>query len=151
MVPAPRVLLHGGALCKEFPDDGLLLLHVCPVALRRAVRVTHQCKYCNNSNESCRKRVTNVSFSDSITREHVDRHHNWARQRLVAASVRIWRSWVQTPGKSDVRDVDKFCWESRRGRIWYGRGPPTRPHERRVNFVTSFTVRGRDEGRSVVH
>ena len=29
------------------------------------------------------------------------------RQRLAAASVRISRSWVQTPGVSDVRSVHR--------------------------------------------
>ena len=35
------------------------------------------------------------------------RHVTLPRQRLAAASVRISRSWVKTPGVSDVRSVDR--------------------------------------------
>ena len=35
------------------------------------------------------------------------RHVTLPRQRLAAASVRISRSWVKTPGASDVRRVHR--------------------------------------------
>ena len=35
------------------------------------------------------------------------RRHALARRRPAAASVRISRSWVQTPGASDVRSVHR--------------------------------------------
>ena len=60
-------------------------------------------------------------------------HLTLLRRRPAGVSVRISRSWVQTPGVSDVQSVHRApWWAAEGGPLGLGGGLPNCPHERRI-------------------
>ena len=71
--------------------------------------------------------------------------HPATRRWPALASVRISRSWVQTPGASDVRSVHRLLEGQPRGPVGYGWGLRAVLTSAESATSPTTTVRGRDE------